>query len=244
MTDKLDVKDYLNYSISGFLWFVIIILILFQSQILTSGYINQFLKIPNSIIIVTVIVFVSSYILGNIFRFTDIFIISLTKLFYGDLYYSALITDRDKYLTSKPIIKIKKLGLLFYFFHIKTISIGSKSSKQIEQNLVKLNILNNSKKNQHIMAETFLILRFSNLKYERQKNLANFYESLSFPLLSCISILLYLTVNYVGFSLFWKSFYSLALLGIMIQFIRRYKFLQANYIKDVYRYFIFDKCVE
>ncbi|MDP4208917.1 MAG: hypothetical protein Q8928_08900 [Bacteroidota bacterium] len=239
MTDKFDIKDYINYSISGLIWILIITKYLISVSVLQKDIVIEFLKTQNAVVYVTILLLLGSYILGNLLRFTEKILIGIANLLWGDLYSSALFEDREKYTKASCREKILKLGLCFYLFNKKPLAIGKKSSNAIETNLNKLKINNSSKKNQHILSETYLLLNYSNLKYQRLKDLKNLYESISFPFFIVITWgILNLIYND---SIMWynKSFIILLLIYIVCQFISRYKFLKANYIKDVYRYFLF-----
>ena len=110
MTDKFDIKDYFNYSISGLLWIIIIIKFLDLSSIIEIEKLFELNQLNNS----------GSYLIGNLFRFTEKVIIFLTNKLYGDFYSSALCTDRNKYLNSEPKEQISKLGLFYFCFKKNT----------------------------------------------------------------------------------------------------------------------------
>lgn len=240
MTDKFDIKDYFNYSISGLLWLVIIIKLLDMTSILGFDDLLKFNQLDNSGIFITLVLLFGTYLIGNLFRFTEKVIIFITNKLYGDFYSSALCTDRNKYLKSNSKVQISKLGLCYYFFKKKPLGIGKSVSTEIEKNLDSLKILNNSKKNQYLMSETYLVMNYSNLKYERLKNLKNFYESISFPLFVLTSW--FCNIIICSDNLEWsvKTLTLLFVLFILYRFVDRYRYLKSNYIKDIYRYFLFE----
>jgi hypothetical protein len=241
MMDKFDIKDYFNYSIAGLLWVVIILKFLDVSSIYKFEELTKVLQIQNSGILITISLLFGTYILGNILRFTEKLIICITDLFYGDIYSCALRTDSDMYLKGSKKLKIAKLGLRYMLFNKKPLGIGFNSSLEIEKNLKDLKIYNKSKKNQHIMCETFLLLNYSDLKYNRLKNLKNLYESISFPFF----IIMIWIANEVkksnDFNCYCKSIIFLIIILVVIKFIDRYRYLKSNFIKDIYRYFLFIK---
>lgn len=240
MTDKFSIKDYFNYSISGFLWILILLKFLDISSIYSSGEFKEANNFPNSGIYFTISLLFVAYILGNILRFSELFLIFLTEILYGDLYSTALCSDIDTNLKESTKVKLKVFGLCHYLFKKKPLGIGLSASILIENNLKQLNIYKKSKKNQHLMCETYLLMKYSKLKYERLKNLKNFYESISFPL---FVIVFWISIQVIGaccLEWYYKSAILILLLITVFQFIIRYKYLKSNYIKDIYRYFLFD----
>ena len=240
MTDKFDIKDYFNYSISGLLWIIIIIKFLELTSIIGIEKLVELNKLNNSGIYIMLILLFGSYLIGNLFRFTEKVIMFITNKFYGDFYSSALCTDRNKYLESKPKEQISKLGLFYYCFKKKPLGIGQKSSEKIEENLKIINVFNKSKKNQYLMSETYLIMNYTNLKYERLKNLKNLYESISLPLLIISFWISRLVVCSNNIAWYFKTLLIAIILLIVYKFIDRYRYLKSNYIKDIYRYFLFE----
>jgi len=240
MTDKFDIKDYFNYSISGLLWLVIIFKLLDMTCILEVEDVFKFNQLNNSGLYITLILLLGTYIIGNLFRFTEKVIIFITNKLYGDFYSSALCTDRNKYLKSNAKTQILRLGLCYYLFKKKPLGIGKSASTEIEKNLEKLKILNRSKKNQYLMSETYLVMNYSKLKYERLKNLKNFYESISFPLFVLTFWLSNAVICTERFEWYFKKIFMLVILFIIYQFVDRYRYLKSNYIKDIYRYFLFE----
>lgn len=237
MTDKFDIKDYFNYSISGILWLVIIIKFLLEISILKTDDVFRFSQINNADIYIVLIALFGSYILGNLLRFTEGLLLFIVKIFYGDLYETALKSDRDKYKTIKE--KNKAFGLSFALFKKEPLCIGGRSSIIIEGNLKVLKIFNGSKKNQHIMCESFLDMKFSKLNFQRLKNLKNFYESMSFPLFVITIWISYSLLCNNSVDCLMKIIVITILLYIACRFVDRYRFLKSNYIKNVYRYFVF-----
>jgi len=241
MTDKFDIKDYFNYSISGLLWIIIIIIFLDLTTIIDTEKLFELNQLNNSGIFITLILLFGSYLIGSLFRFTEKVIVFLTNKLYGDFYSSALCIDRDKYLKSKPKEQISKLGLFYYFFKKKPLGIGGKASKRIEGNLKKLNIFNKSKKkNQYLMSETYLIMNYDNLRYERLKNLKNFFESISLPIFIISFWVSRIIVCSDTIEWFFKTLLIAIILLVNYKFIDRYRYLKSNYIKDIYRYFLFE----
>lgn len=239
MTDKFDIKDYLNYSISGFLWILILLKFLDMTAIYKIDDLYKILQKENIEIYIVVLLLFGSYLIGNIFRFTDFLIIIISRILFGDLYSSALCTDRDYCDKDQRKEGLKKLGLYFYIFNKKPLGIGLTSSKEIESNLKQLKIFNKSKLNQLITCEAYLIMNYTNLKFLRLKDLKNLYESISFPFFIIMYWLISFAISQNGISLLLKITIIILLTIITVMFIDRYRFLKSNYIKDVYRYFIF-----
>jgi len=240
MTDKFDIKDYFNYSISGLLWIIIIIKFLDLSSIIEIEKLFELNQLNNSGFFITLILLFGSYLIGNLFRFTEKVIIFLTNKLYGDFYSSALCTDRNKYLNSEPKEQISKLGLFYFCFKKKPLCIGEKVSEKIEENLKKINVFNKFKKNQYLMCETYLIMNYTNLKYERLKNLKNLYESISLPIFIISLWISELVVYSNNIAWYIKILLIAIILLIVYKFIDRYRYLKSNYIKDIYRYFLFE----
>lgn len=240
MADKFDIKDYFNYSISGLLWIIIIISFLDLSSIISNEKLLELNKLNNSGIYITLILLFGSYLIGNLFRFTEMVIIFITNKLYGDFYSTALCTDRDKYLKSKPTEQNSKFGLFYYCFKKKPLCIGKKVSKKIEENLKELNIFNKFKKNQYLMSETYLTMNYTNLKYERLKNLKNLYESTSLPIFIISLWISIIVVCSNNIDWYFKAILISIIILIVYKFIDRYRYLKSNYIKDIYRYFLFE----
>ncbi len=240
MTDKFDIKDYFNYSIAGLLWLVIIFKFLDMTSIFKFNELFKFNQMNNAGIFITLLLLLGTFIIGNLLRFTENVIILITSKLYGDFFSSALCTDRDKYLNSNARTQIQKLGLRYYLFKKKPLGIGRKASAEIEKNLDSLKILNESKKNQFLMSETYLIMNYTNLRFERLKNLKNFYESISFPLFVLTIWICNIIICTENLEWHFKSFTILIILFVIYRFVDRYRYLKSNYIKDIYRYFLFD----
>jgi hypothetical protein len=241
MTDKFDIKDYFNYSISGFLWILIIVKFLDLSLIYKFEDLKNILQGQNTGIYIIFSLFFVAYILGNILRFTEKIIIFIADFMFGDFYSNALYSDKKLYLNLNRKEKLDKLGLCYLLFKKTPLRIGESSSQNIESNLIQFKIDNKNKKSQHIWSETYLLMNYPNLKYERLKNLKNLYESISFPffvILIWISIVLIQNTN-IGW--YCKSLILLLLVLILFMFIDRYRYLKSNYIKDIYRYFLFER---
>ena len=238
MSGKFDIKDYFNYSISGLLWILLLLLFLISTSILSVETLFNFNHLNNSGLLISLMLVFGSYIVGNLLRFTEKILQLITNVLYGNQYYTALVTDRNKCLDQKPKEKISKLGILYLIFQKKPLSIGEQSSIEIEKNLKNLKIFSNKKKNQYLMSETYLIINFSNLRYERLKNLKNLYESISLPI---IISLLWATQFIFTTILIWylKYFLIAAIILVLYKFIDRYRYLRSNYVKDIYRYFLF-----
>lgn len=237
MYDKLDLRDYLNYSISGLLWLLIFIYLSISTKILKPDDLLNFSKFENSAIYVTTILLVGTYLIGNILRFSEKSFKLLIKFVWGDPYYWALVTDKKLSKNSGW----KKNGALskFKIIRKKQLSIELNYSNKIEQTLKNLDIFNeNNKKNQFIMAETYILLNYNTLKFMRLRDLKNLYESISLPF-----FLFCFIINYEFFK--YHNLFSINIIFIFItliivcEYIDRYRFLYSNYIKDVYRYFLF-----
>lgn len=238
MYDKLGLRDYLNYSISGLLWLFIVLYFLLSIKMLKLDDLQSLNKLENSAIYVTLILLVGTYLIGNLLRFSELLLKFLLGLFWGNPHYWALKTDKNRRKDSSW----KKNGALSKFkkFRQKQLSIGLQYSGKIEPNLKKLNIFNKKKENQFIMAETYLLLNYNSLKFMRLRDLKNFYESISLPFFIICFIINYEFFKIYDISLIQNiSITCLITLIITYKFVDRYRFLLSNYIKDVYRYFLF-----
>ncbi len=230
MWDRFGFKDYLNYIFSGFLWIIVFILG-YQTigELFENFPINRFRFVNiNNTLLVLFILF-ASYIIGNIFRSTDKLVNYIMIRIWGDLYQQALYHDREKLINNK---ETGDLGILTK--NKRNTSLGKKISKQIQQKIDMLDIQNISKKNQLIMAETFLNNYCLNKKYIRLKDMANLYESIILPI---VFICILVTIRkYINFPRLEYILFEIAVtIMILIFLFTRYKYLKLNYIKEVYR---------
>lgn len=222
--ENFNLKDVLNYIISGYLWVMFLVYLPFvpleQSILVPEG--------ATEILLLTM----ASYFVGNIFRITDKWVIKVFDYLFGDLYYCALHTDRSK-------DKYGKLGQSNDGKHIK--SLGDRVSKQINDKLKSLELFSEFKKNQFLLTETYVAMKYSSEKVARLKDLHNLFESILLPsFLLIVRFIIYLIEQIICASV---NFSQIVCLGILCFAYycasRRYLYLKANYIKEVYKTFLF-----
>jgi len=225
--ESFNVKDVLNYIISGYLWIVFLVHLPFMS-------LNQSILVPkeaSEILFLTV----ACYFVGNVFRVTDVCVIKISDFLFGDLYQCALYPD-------KSVLLEKNNGMLGCFNNGKhTKSIGDKVSTRINEKLTELKLYSSYKKNQFLLTETYVATKHKSEKVIRLKDLHNFFESLLLPsLLLLIQIAVYLVIqvscansiaNQIGCFLVLCTAYGLAAY--------RYRYLKFNFIKEIYKTVLF-----
>ena len=183
--ESFNLKDVLNYIISGYLWIVFLVKLPFIS-------LNQSVLVPKEATNILLLI-LACYFVGNVFRVTDVCIIKIFDFLFGDLYQCALHPDKLDILKKKN----GKIGCLNKGRHTK--SIGDKVATRINEKLIRLELYSSHKKNQFLLTETYVAIKFKSEKVMRLKDLYNFFESLLLPsLLLLIQFVVYLIARMPG----------------------------------------------
>jgi len=225
--ESFNVKDILNYIISGYLWIVFLVQLPFMT-------LNQSILVPKEateILLLTM----ACYFVGNVFRVTDVCVIKIFDFLFGDLYQCALHPDKLEALKQKN----GKIGFLNNGKHTK--SLGDKVATRINEKLIKLELYSNYKKNQFLLTETYVATKYKSEKVIRLKDLHNFFESLLLPsLLLLTQFAIYLVAQGVcGNSIANQIGCFLVLCITYFLAAYRYRYLKSNFIKEIYKTFLF-----
>lgn len=218
--ENFNVKDILNYIISGYLWIMFLVQLPFST-------LNQSILVPKEAIEILLLT-MACYFVGNIFRVTDVCVIKIFDFLFGDLYQCALYSDKNG-----------KIGFLKKGKPTK--SLGAKKTKIINEIVITQGLDSVNKKDQFLLIETYVAIKYKSEKVIRLKDLYNFFESLLLPsLLLLIQFAIYIVkLGLRGNSIFNQSKCFLVLCIIYGLAVYRYRYLKFNFIKETYKTLLF-----
>lgn len=225
--ENFNIKDVLNYIISGYLWIVFLVQLPFMS-------LNQSILVPKEateFLLLTM----ACYFVGNVFRVTDVCVIKTFDFLFGDLYQCALHPDKLEVLKKKN----GKIGCLNNGKYTK--SLGDKVAMRINDKLIHLELYSSYKKNQFLLTETYVATKYKSEKAIRLKDLYNFFESLLLPsLLLLIQFAAYLGAQVLNGNSVANQIGCFVVLCFAYCFAAyRYRYLKSNFIKEMYKIFLF-----